>query len=153
MSLRRGGEETQDHDHHCEHRPPGRPYRAALPRCHRGAGDAAYLCGDRLDFYVALAEIPDTSPGELATRVGIAERYAREWLEQQAVAGLLDVVRDDGDPATRRYRLPAEVAEVMTQADSLNYLAPLAPLVASLAQILPAVLEAFRTGGGVPYKA
>jgi SAM-dependent methyltransferase len=109
--------------------------------------------GDRLDLYVALAEIPDTSPGELATRVGIAERYAREWLEQQAVAGLLDVVRDDGDPATRRYRLPAEVAEVMTQADSLNYLAPLAPLVASLAQILPAVLEAFRTGGGVPYKA
>jgi hypothetical protein len=88
--------------------------------------------GDRLDLYVALAEIPDTSPGELATRAGIAQRYAREWLEQQAVAGLLDVVRDDGDPATRRYRLPAEVAEVMTQADSLNYLAPLAPLVASL---------------------
>jgi SAM-dependent methyltransferase len=109
--------------------------------------------GDRLGLYVALAEVPDTSPGGLASRAGIAQRYAREWLEQQAVAGLLDVVRDDGDPATRRYRLPPEVAEVMTQADSLNYLAPLAPLVASLAQTLPAVLDAFRTGGGVPYAA
>jgi 2-polyprenyl-3-methyl-5-hydroxy-6-metoxy-1,4-benzoquinol methylase len=109
--------------------------------------------GDRLGLYVALAEMPDASPGELASHAGIAERYAREWLEQQAVAGLLDVVRDDGDSAARRYRLPAEVAEVMTQADSLNYLVPLAPLVASVALRLPAVLDAFRTGGGVPYAA
>ncbi len=108
--------------------------------------------GDRLGLYASLAQTADASPGELAANAGIAERYAREWLEQQAVAGLLDVV-DDGDPATRRYRLPAEVAEVMTHPDSLNYLAPLAPLVASLGQTLPAVLEAFRTGGGVPYAA
>jgi SAM-dependent methyltransferase len=109
--------------------------------------------GDQLGLYASLAETPDASPCELAANAGIAERYAREWLEQQAVAGLLDVVIDDGDPATRRYRLPPEVAEVMTDPDSLNYLAPLAPLVASLGQALPAVLEAFRTGGGVPYAA
>jgi 2-polyprenyl-3-methyl-5-hydroxy-6-metoxy-1,4-benzoquinol methylase len=109
--------------------------------------------GDRLGLYVALAGLPDASAGELSSHAGIAERYAREWLEQQAVAGLLDLVRDDGDPAVRRYRLPPEVAEVMTHRDSLNYLAPLASLVASLGQTLPAVLEAFRTGGGVPYVA
>jgi len=109
--------------------------------------------GDRLGLYASLAQTPDASPGELATNAGIAERYAREWLEQQAVAGLLHVAIDDGDPATRRYRLPPEVAEVMTDPDSLNYLAPLAPLVASLGQTIPAVLEAFRTGGGVPYAA
>jgi SAM-dependent methyltransferase len=109
--------------------------------------------GDRLGLYAVLAEMPDASPVELATGAGIAERYAREWLEQQAVAGVLDVVGDDGDPRTRRYRLPAEVAEVMTDADSLNYLAPLASLVASVGQTLPAVLEAFRTGGGVPFEA
>ncbi|WP_345382911.1 class I SAM-dependent methyltransferase [Pseudonocardia yuanmonensis] len=109
--------------------------------------------GDRLGLYTALATMPDSSPGELAVGAGIAERYAREWLEQQAVAGLLDVVSDDGDPRTRRYRLPAEAAEIMTDADSLNYLAPLASLVVSLGQTLPAVLEAFRTGSGVPYAA
>jgi len=109
--------------------------------------------GDRLGLYASLAETPDASPGELAANAGIAERYAREWLEQQAVAGLLDVVIGDGDPATRRYRLPPEVAEVMTDSDSLNYLAPLAQAVAGVGQTLPAVLEAFRTGGGVPYAA
>jgi len=109
--------------------------------------------GDRLGLYAALAEMPDATPGELAEGAGVAERYAREWLEQQAVAGLVDPVSDDGDPITRRYRLPAEVAEVMTDADSLNYLAPLASMVASLGQTVSAVLEAFRTGGGVPYAA
>ena len=28
---------------------------------------------------------------ELAARTGVHERYAREWLEQQAVTGLVDV--------------------------------------------------------------
>jgi hypothetical protein len=112
--------------------------------------------GDRLGLYDALAEMPDATPAELAKGAGIAERYAREWLEQQAVAGLVDVVTGGtggGDPMTRRYRLPVEVAEVMTDPDSLNYLAPLAPMVASLGRTVPAVLEAFRSGGGVSYAA
>ena len=100
--------------------------------------------GDRLGLYAALAEMPDATPAKLAEGAGVAERYAREWLEQQAVAGLVDLVSDDGDPITRRYRLPAEVAEVMTDADSLNYLAPLASMVASLGQTVSAV------AGGVP---
>ena len=41
--------------------------------------------GDALGLYAALhADGPLTS-GELAARTGVAERYAREWLEQQAV--------------------------------------------------------------------
>lgn len=46
---------------------------------------AVYL-GDRLGYYRALATDPVTS-GELAAATGTAERYAREWLEQQAVTG------------------------------------------------------------------
>lgn len=109
--------------------------------------------GDRLGLYAALKETSDVTPGDLAARAGIAERYAREWLEEQAVAGFVDVTTDNGDVATRRYRLPSEVAEVMTDRDSLNYLVPLAPLFASIGQTLPALLEAFCTGGGVPYAA
>lgn len=107
--------------------------------------------GDRLGLYAALAEVPDANAGELAARARIAERYAREWLEQQAVAGLLDVSGGEEDAAARRYRLPPEVAEVMTDADSLNYFAPVTGLVAGICQALPAVVEAFRSGGGVPY--
>ena len=44
-------------------------------------------------------------PAELAERAGIAPRYAREWLEQQAVAGLLDVEPPAAATDTRRYAL------------------------------------------------
>ena len=54
--------------------------------------------GVRLGLYAALAEGPMTC-GELATAAGIVERYAREWLEQQAVAGVLRV---DEPPGRRR---------------------------------------------------
>ena len=68
---------------------------------HRGH---VYL-GVQLGLYTALGALTDASPGELAAEAGISERYAREWLEQQAVAGLIDVVGQDGDPAVRRFRL------------------------------------------------
>jgi SAM-dependent methyltransferase len=109
--------------------------------------------GARLGLYAALRALPDTSADELAADAGIDERYAREWLEQQAVAGLIDVVSQDGDPTVRRFRLPPEVAEVMTDQDSLSYVAPLARMVAGIAQTMPALLEAMRSGGGVPYFA
>jgi 2-polyprenyl-3-methyl-5-hydroxy-6-metoxy-1,4-benzoquinol methylase len=107
--------------------------------------------GDRLGLYRALRALPDASPGELATEAGIGERYAREWLEQQAVAGLVDVVTQDEDPTVRRFRLPPEVAEVVTDPDSLSYMAPLAQTVVAIAQTMPALLEAIRSGGGVLY--
>lgn len=107
--------------------------------------------GDRLGLYAALGKMPDANAADLSRQAGIAERYAREWLEQQAVAGVLDVVSDEDDGAVRRFRLSPEVAEVLTDRDSLNFLAPLGTMVVSVAQTIPSVLEAFRTGGGVPY--
>jgi 2-polyprenyl-3-methyl-5-hydroxy-6-metoxy-1,4-benzoquinol methylase len=119
-----------------------------------GALETLYVyLGVRLGLYVALRALPDVSPGELAAEAGIGERYAREWLEQQAVAGLIDVVSQDGDPTLRRFRLPSEVAELMTDRDSLSYMAPLARMVAGIAHTVPALLEAIRSGGGVPYAA
>lgn len=114
--------------------------------------------GDQLGLYTALAAVDSASPTELATRAGIAERYAREWLEQQAVAGIIDVadgrgVADPDDPRTRRYRLPPGAEDVLCDPESLYHLTPLAPLAVSVAQTLPRVIEAFRTGGGVPYEA
>src|SRR6476661_1982010 len=41
--------------------------------------------GVRLGLYEALAGAGPTTAGELAKRAGIADRYAQEWLEQQAV--------------------------------------------------------------------
>ena len=50
---------------------------------------ASVHIGGRLGFYRALADGGEATPAELAARTGTAERYVREWLEQQAVAGFL----------------------------------------------------------------
>jgi SAM-dependent methyltransferase len=110
--------------------------------------------GERLGLYRALADLGDPDPAELAGAAGIAERYAREWLEQQAVAGVVEVAEDPGgDGAQRRYRLPEGHAEVLLDRDSLSYMAPLALGATGIARTLPEVLDAFRGGGGVPYEA
>jgi len=127
-----------------------RVFSAAL-----GAMDvlAIYL-GDRLGWYASLrAEGPATS-GELAERTGTDPRYAREWLEQQAATGLLAVEggddgRDAGTGAHRRFSLPPATAEVLTNEQSLSFLAPLARMLGAAAVQLPSLLDAYRTGGGV----
>ena len=45
--------------------------------------------GVELGLYRALDELGSATEDELAGRAGIAPRYAREWLEQQAVTGYL----------------------------------------------------------------
>ena len=107
--------------------------------------------GDRLGFYRALADDGGATASQLADATGTHERYAREWLEQQAVASLLEVEDADVGPEERRYRLPEGHSEALLERNSLYYVAPLARQMVGLTRPLPAVLEAYRTGGGVPY--
>jgi 2-polyprenyl-3-methyl-5-hydroxy-6-metoxy-1,4-benzoquinol methylase len=107
----------------------------------------AIHAGDRLGWYAALAERGPCTADELAAATGTDARYAREWLEHQAVGGWLAV---DGE---RRYSLPAEHAEALLDRDSLDYAAPMARAFVSCAAVLPAALDAYRTGGGVPWSA
>jgi 2-polyprenyl-3-methyl-5-hydroxy-6-metoxy-1,4-benzoquinol methylase len=107
--------------------------------------------GDRLGFYRALADNSGATASELADATGTNERYAREWLEQQAVAGILEVESAGTEPEERRYLLPEGHDEVLLERDSLYYVAPFAQQMVGITRPLPAVLEAFRTGGGVPY--
>jgi SAM-dependent methyltransferase len=130
-----------------------RLFQAAL-----GAADLlSVFLGDQLGWYRSLRDDGPATSRELAERTGTHERYAREWLEQQAVTGMLVVVpaqRADeapgGDP-DRRYRLPSAAAEVLTDHTSLSYLGPLGRMFASSAMQLPAIVDAYRTGGGVSW--
>src|SRR4029077_18656277 len=81
----------------------------------------------------------------------VNERYAREWLEQQAMAGILDAVNPETSDAQRRYTVPAGHDEVLLDADSLNHMAPMAQLLVACALPIHAVAAAFGTGEGVPY--
>lgn len=113
---------------------------------------AVYL-GDRLGYYRALADGSWLTSGEVAERTSTSERYAREWLEHQAVAHYVDV-DDPGAPALeRRYHLPAGRAEVLTDELSPAYVAPLAHITVTLGRSMDALVEAYRTGGGVPWDA
>jgi SAM-dependent methyltransferase len=109
--------------------------------------------GDQLGWYRALADGGALTSTELAAQTGSQERYAREWLEQQVVAGIL-AVEDESQPAgERRYRLPAGHVEPLVDRDSLNYLAPLFQLFAGAVRPLPQLVDAYRQGGGVPFAA
>jgi SAM-dependent methyltransferase len=114
---------------------------------------ASVHVGGRLGFYRALADGGSATPKELAARTGTAERYVREWLEQQAVAGFLTVDDPDASPAERRYDLPAAHRPVFVDEEDLNYLTPLATLAIDVVGPMEALLEAYRSGGGVPYEA
>jgi 2-polyprenyl-3-methyl-5-hydroxy-6-metoxy-1,4-benzoquinol methylase len=89
--------------------------------------------------------------GEVAGAAGIAPRYAQEWLEQQAVAGVLEVDDVAAGAHTRRYTLPEAHVGIVADPLALDHLAPLAGLVVGIATALDDVAHAYRTGGGVPF--
>lgn len=107
--------------------------------------------GRRLGFYTVLADHGPLDSGGLAERAGIAERYAREWLEQQAAAGFLEVSADT-DPHARRYTLPRELEGVFVDpVDPLHFTGG-AMMLTGVALALPAVADEYRSGAGVPYE-
>lgn len=126
----------------------GRLFEAAL-------GTAEILTiyiGDRLGFYRALRSSGAVTSGEFATICSVDERYAREWLEQQAVASILSVDDSSVPAPARRYSLPVAHAAVLTDPDSALSMAPIARAFVSCANVLPQILDAFRNGGGVPWE-
>jgi SAM-dependent methyltransferase len=119
-------------------------------------GALELLCvyvGDRLGLYRALAAHSGMTSAGLAAAAGVHERYAREWLEQQTVSGILETDNPDAAGEERSYRLPPGHEEPLVDESSLNFMAPLAQGVIGAAKPLDAILDAFRTGAGVPYEA
>lgn len=111
---------------------------------------AVYL-GLQLGLYTALAEGGPATAPDLATRAGIDARYAREWLEHQAVAGYLGVDDVAAAPDDRRFELPAGHAEALFVAESAWLAGPLSRFVVATAQRMPDILGAYRTGVGVDW--
>ncbi|MDQ4009283.1 MAG: class I SAM-dependent methyltransferase [Actinomycetota bacterium] len=106
--------------------------------------------GVQTGLYAALRDCGPATAGELAASAGVAERYAREWLEQQATAGFVEVIAP-GDPAQRRYALPLGHAEALLDEESPGYMAAAAPSLMGLTKALAEVAAAYRTGEGVAF--
>ena len=98
---------------------------------------AVYL-GDRLGLYRALAEGGPATAPELAERAGIHPRYAREWLEHQAVGSVLDV--DDVTATPDAAAIPSRSghAAVLIDPERPWLVAPLSRFVVGTARPCPA---------------
>ena len=103
--------------------------------------------GHRLGLFHALSNNGDATPQEFARQTGYAERYIREWLECMAAGEYLDY-----DPASGKFTLPEEHAAVLTDPDNPASAIGVIGWMTSLANVLPDLMEAFKTGGGVPYE-
>src|SRR5467141_2657683 len=106
------------------------------------------VIGDRLGLFKDLAAHGPATSAELATRAGINERYAREWLGGMASAGYLAY-----DPASHRFMLPAEHAPALAQENGSVFFGGVYQQLTALVGILDPLTEAFRAGGGVPQSA
>jgi 2-polyprenyl-3-methyl-5-hydroxy-6-metoxy-1,4-benzoquinol methylase len=107
------------------------------------------LCflGDQLGLYRALAETGAVTSESLAAHTGLHERWLREWLQQQACAGL---VAYEGNG--RFYLLP-EAIEVLAKEDSFFYAGGGFQTIMTLASNVPNLTSCFQTGLGLSYDA
>jgi 2-polyprenyl-3-methyl-5-hydroxy-6-metoxy-1,4-benzoquinol methylase len=109
--------------------------------------------GDTLGLYRALDREGSLSAPELAKAAGILERYAREWLEQQAAAGILAVQDTAAEADERQYRLPPGHREPLLDLDSPYSITPLCRSFVAVSSAMPDLVAAFRSGAGVSWES
>jgi ubiquinone/menaquinone biosynthesis C-methylase UbiE len=102
--------------------------------------------GHKLDLFNSLRKGGPITTGELSKKTKYSERYLREWLECMTVNGYIDY-----DPITKRFSISGEHARVLCDRDSIAYTIPFVYWVPTLSLAMDKLLEAFRTGEGVPY--
>src|SRR5215469_7376394 len=100
--------------------------------------------GHRTGLFAAATEGPATSE-QLAARVGLCERYVREWLGAVTTGGIVEY-----DEATESFFLPPEHAALLTTPAGVG---PIAVANTVLASHTHQIVQVFREGGGVPYAA
>jgi len=105
---------------------------------------ALVVMGDRLGFYRALSGPGPLTPAELAERTGTAERYVREWLNQQAAGGYVEYEADSG-----RYSLAPEQAVALTDESSPAYLPGFFQIALGSVIDSPRITEAVKSGEGI----
>jgi SAM-dependent methyltransferase len=102
--------------------------------------------GVRLGLYKALNGVGPMTSAEFAKKANVSERYAREWLAQNAASGYLSY-----DPSSRRFELPPEQAMVFANEESPFFLGGGFDAVAAVYQTHPLIEAAFKSGGGVDW--
>ncbi len=113
-----------------------------------GASTVAMVrIGDDLGLYKALHAAGPQTCTALAKRLGLAERYLREWLSQQAASGYLTY-----DPAAATLRPSGRIRPWSSPIeDSPVYMMGGFDVMKALLDNQPKVQAAFKSGGGVAW--
>lgn len=107
--------------------------------------------GRRFGLYRTLHERGPMNAAHFARVAGIAPRYAREWLEQQAAAGIV-AVEETGSPNHEpRFLLPGHHFPVLVDETHPAHAAPVAGMFAGVALAFPELVADFRWGRGVAF--
>lgn len=112
------------------------------------AGSIAMMIsiGHRTGLFDAMAPLGAVTSVELADAAGLNERYVREWLAAMASAEIVDY-----DPDAETFLLPVEHQTLVTRAGGSLNLASMMQTISHLGSVEDDVVEAFKTGEGVPY--
>ena len=111
-----------------------------------GALSLMMSIGHKTGLFDAMDGATPATSAEIAERSGLSERYVREWLSAMACGGIIDY-----DVAAQTFQLPAEHAGLLTRRSGpLNLTVPMQQ-VALLGEVEADIVEAFHSGGGVPY--
>jgi SAM-dependent methyltransferase len=100
--------------------------------------------GQKLGLYKALAEAGPLTPAELAQRTETVERYAREWLINQAASGYVEY-----DATSGKYSVSPEQAVALADEESPFFVGGGFYVIKAMLRAEPRITEAFRKGGGI----
>jgi SAM-dependent methyltransferase len=104
--------------------------------------------GDRLGLYRVMAYRGPMTSFEVAERAGCDERMVREWLANQVAGGWVFRYPDSDE-----YELPDEHALALADEDSPFFVLGAFDILAALWADEDRLIEAFRSGRGLPWHA
>jgi SAM-dependent methyltransferase len=105
----------------------------------------AYI-GLQLGLFSALAASGRTSSVALAQRIGLAERYVREWLKAMVASRYVE-----HDPEGGAYFMTPEQVAALVDEGARTFAAGAFQLALPSLLLTPRLLEVFQTGGGIPF--
>ena len=110
-------------------------------------GTLVLYIGHQLGLFKVMAQTGPITAQDLANQTNLSERYVREWL--LAVASS-DYVETDETGTT--FTLPDEHRAVLADEDSPYFLAAYPGVLQGTAIVMDSLIDAFKSGGGVPYE-
>ncbi len=103
--------------------------------------------GHRLGLFSAMQVLGKLKPSDLAKHTNTNKRYITEWLECMAAGEYID-----HDSESDTFSIPPEYALALTEQDNPYYMAAFLCWIPSLASVISPLINAFRTGEGIPYE-